>query len=345
MIDEKHEKLTEMVEDFCDEYLTDEYKELSLKTVEIMADARSVPFKRGKLEVWASAVVYSVCQIYSLFDESNEVHIERKDILNYFNTKQGIVSRKAVNLKNRFDLENKLLPDDEKKYEILDFDEVDLTDEESLYLNVMESRFGDDLALFEEDMSIEDYQKAIDGYKKQFGEEFFEEHEGHFWLIKETRPFMQCVFNQAQLLWQKGKKDEAIDKYKYLLKLNPNDNQGVRDSLLPNLTELNRLDEAEELYLEFEEDGSANWKFGKLLLDIKNDAPFDEIEMQYKTCIEYNPYVVPYLLGNKKLPSNMPFFHGVGDENEAIFYVILAYNAWHSDRKAMKVLKKLSKNK
>ena len=128
-----------------------------------------------------------------------------------------------------------------------------------------------------------------------------------------------------------------------MLKLNPNDNQGVRDVLLPNLLELNRLDEAQELYLQFEEDCSANWKFGKLLLDIKNNASFDEIEMQYNECIENNPYVVDYLLGKKRLPIKIPYFYGMGDENEAIYYNLMAGNAWHDDKKAMKVLKKLSK--
>ena len=154
---------------------------------------------------------------------------------------------------------------------------------------------------------------------------------------------MQCLLDQAQLLWENGEKEKAIKQYKYMLKLNPNDNQGVRDVLLPNLLELNRLDEAQELYLQYKEDISANWKFGKLLLDIKNNVSIDEIEMQYKNCIESNPYIVPFLLGNKKLPNEMPYFYGIGDENEAVFYVLLAGDAWHGDEKSMKVLKRLSK--
>ena len=39
-----------------------------------------------------------------------------------------------------------------------------------------------------------------------------------------------------------GEKEKAINQYKYMLKLNPGDNQGVRDLLLSNLLELNRLD-------------------------------------------------------------------------------------------------------
>ena len=78
MSDNKHEKLTEMVEAFCREYLNDDYKRLCLKLIEKMAERKSVPYERGKLEVWASAVIYAVSQINSLFDEENENHITRR---------------------------------------------------------------------------------------------------------------------------------------------------------------------------------------------------------------------------------------------------------------------------
>ena len=39
----------------------------------------------------------------------------------------------------------------------------------------------------------------------------------------------------------------------------------------------------------------------------------------------------------------MPYFYGIGDENEAIYYMRMAGKAWLKDKKAMKILKKLSK--
>ena len=319
MSEEKQEKLTQMVDGFCDEYLNDEYKQISHEIIEEMANGKSVFFERGKLEVWASAVIYAVCQIYSLFDESGEVHIARKDIFRYFKTNQALVLKKAVNLRNVYHLDKKYGPDS------ADDSADDFEDDES------------------DEMTVEDYQEIIDDYEKKFGKRFFKENEGYFWLIHETRPYMQCLMDQAFLLWENGEKEKAVDQYKYMLKLNPNDNQGVRDILFPNLLELNRLDEARELYWEYDEDCSSSWKFSKLLLDIKSDASFGEIEMEYKDCIKSNPYIVPFLLGDKKLPSNMPFFYGIGDENEAVFYVMLSQDAWHSDKNAMKVLRKLSK--
>ena len=333
---ERQEELTLMVEDFCDEYLNDDYKKLSLKLIDEMAGRRSVYFKRGKLEVWASAIIYSIGQVNSLFDESNEVHITRKDIFNYFNTTQSVVSRKAINLRDVFDMDWNFS---------LNNDSTDLDGElsEKMYSNIMDYNFGDSAPLFKGYTSVGEYQRVIDEYKRRWGDEFFKENEGMFWLIHETRPFMQCLFEQAQLFWEIGRKEKAIDQYRYMLKLNPHDNQGARYSLFPNLVELNRLNEAYELYLEYEDEYSASWYFTKLLLDIKNNEPSEELERQYKHCNESNPYVVPYLTGAKRLPREMPSFYALGDKNEAVFYVSIAEDAWKSDGKAMKVLKKLSK--
>lgn len=336
MNEEKREKLTEMIEEFCDKHLTDEYMELSMNVVEEMAGSKNPYYERGNLEVWASAVIYAVCQINSVFDESNDPHITRKDILDHFNTKQSVVSKKAINLRNIYNLDRKVSLEKTDNSQFSDLEDI-------IYENISKNDFGDSYEMLNNsDMSVDDYERELNTIREKFGEEYFKQNEGDFWLIHETRPFMQLLFEQSQLLWERGEKERAINQYKYLLRLNPNDNQGVRDVLFPNLLELNRLDEAQELYLQYEEDASANWKFSKLLLDMKNNAPTDEIKMQYDLCVNSNPYVVPFLLG-KRLPDNIPLFYGIGDENEAVFYVLLSMDAWFGDKKAMRLLKKLSK--
>ena len=55
----RQEKIIELVSSFCDEKLDEEYKELSIKLVEKLGRKHDVPFKRGKVEIWASAIIYS----------------------------------------------------------------------------------------------------------------------------------------------------------------------------------------------------------------------------------------------------------------------------------------------
>ena len=331
LISEKREKLTEMLEDFCDEYLNEEYKQLSLELVEEMSQSRSVPFKRGKLEVWASAILYAIAQNYSLFDESNEVYITRKDILNYFNTTQSNVSIKAINIKDKYDLDNEI--------EVIESKNIEIISDEDFYGNI----FANPSMVKNRNRKVRNCQQTIDNYKNEWGEEFFKEHEGHFWLIYETRPFMEALFEQADILWSIGEKNEAVIRYKYLLKLNPNDNQGIRDFLFPALLELNRLDEAQELFMQYKDDATSSWKYNKLLLDIKSNDSADEIEMQYGICIESNSYIVPYLISKKRIPFQGPPFYGIGDKNEAKFYAVIAGDTWRKDNHAVDVLKKLYK--
>lgn len=48
------------------------------------------------------------------------------------------------------------------------------------------------------------------------------------WGYIENRPYMRATQSRADLYADKGMKEEAIELYRLLLRLNPNDNQGIR---------------------------------------------------------------------------------------------------------------------
>ena len=213
-----------------------------------------------------------------------------------------------------------------------------LDDDENPFLNP-----GNDLFASNDDgeMTIEDYQEYIDDFKKNVGEEFFKENEGNFWAIPETRTFMGCLFEQTLLFWQNNEKDKAIDQLKYILKLNPRDDQGVRYVLLAYLLELDMLEDAQSLMMSYGDDYSTYWSFCELLLDIKKQEDSAIIEMEFGMCVECNEFVVPYLIGDEKIPSDAVGSYDDGDRNEAIFYVQSAGDAWFNDENALSTLKEL----
>ena len=100
----KQEKIIELTTSFCDEKLNEEYKELSIKLVEKLGIKHYVPFKRGKIEIWASAVIYALGQINFLFDKSFEPYATPDDICNYFNTKKSTVSNKAHDIRKMLNM-------------------------------------------------------------------------------------------------------------------------------------------------------------------------------------------------------------------------------------------------
>lgn len=101
---EKEQQLLELTGGFCEQQLNKEYFELCEKLIKKMGRKREVPFKRGKLEIWAAAIIQAIGSINFLYDKSFEPHSTTKQINDYFKTKQTTVSNKARIIKDMFDL-------------------------------------------------------------------------------------------------------------------------------------------------------------------------------------------------------------------------------------------------
>lgn len=100
----KQDKIIEMVSGFCEEKLDEEYKELCVKLVEKLGRKHDVPFRRGKLENWASGVVYTIGQLNFLFDDSFEPYATADDICDYFKTKKSTAANKARDIRKLLNL-------------------------------------------------------------------------------------------------------------------------------------------------------------------------------------------------------------------------------------------------
>lgn len=103
-IKEREKKLLEMTGMFCSQKLDDDYFQLSEKLIKKMGRKRDVPFKRGRLEIWAAAIVYCIGSINFLFDKSFEPYITAQEISDYFGTKNSTVSNKARQIREMFKL-------------------------------------------------------------------------------------------------------------------------------------------------------------------------------------------------------------------------------------------------
>ena len=75
------------------------------------------------------------------------------------------------------------------------------------------------------------YEQGVAAGERALGPEVFERDAGHFWGLLETRPYMRARLGLALQLWTAGRRDEAVTHLQDMLRLNPNDNQGVRYTL------------------------------------------------------------------------------------------------------------------
>lgn len=98
----KEKRLLELTNSFCKEKLNDDYYRLCEKLILKLGRKRDVPFKSGKLEIWAAAVVQAIGSINFLFDKSFEPYVTATEISEYFGTKKSSVSNKAKQIKDMF---------------------------------------------------------------------------------------------------------------------------------------------------------------------------------------------------------------------------------------------------
>lgn len=67
-IKERETELIHLTGTFCSEKLDENYAQLCEKLIKKLGRKHDVPFKRGKIEIWAAAVIYTIGSINFLFD-------------------------------------------------------------------------------------------------------------------------------------------------------------------------------------------------------------------------------------------------------------------------------------
>ncbi|PWW03163.1 SEC-C motif-containing protein [Paenibacillus cellulosilyticus] len=182
------------------------------------------------------------------------------------------------------------------------------------------------------------YKQGMLVEEKRLGQACFKENKGHFWMYPPTRPYMRAKKGYAEICAQLDKMPEAIQHYRELLELNPNDNQGVRDLLLPAYIETKDWHAAEQLIRQYDEDGSASFKYARVIVEYGINGRSPKLQSLIKTAVEHNPFVPTYLKGKKRLPRTMPDYMGYGDDREAIVYALLNRHLWLTHPELLQLL-------
>jgi hypothetical protein len=113
-----------------------------------------------------------------------------------------------------------------------------------------------------------------------------------------------------------------------MLRLNPGDNQGIRDILMGCLLQTDRVTEAEALYKQYEDSGMANWAYSRALLNFRKEGDSAKARKSLAEALESNKFVPAYLTGKKQLPKESPGYYGIGDDNEAVIYAEANIESW-----------------
>jgi len=187
---------------------------------------------------------------------------------------------------------------------------------------------------------IKKVKKIINRAEQKLSKKYFEENKGHFWGLVETRPYMRARSSLILALRKSGKTAEAIRHAEEMLELNPNDNQGIRDTLLGMYLETGNLDGARILFKKYPPEYFAVFLWGQVLErylsgDLKKAAKV------YRKASERNSHVLDYLTGMKHPSFELGNFYSPGEESEAILCLEKIGPAWQKYPEAIEWLKSL----
>lgn len=314
---QKQDYIIESVSAFCRDELNEEYCDLAVKLVEKMGRKHDVPFKRGRLDIWASAVIYVLAQINFLFDKESPNHISAQDICDYFGTKKSTVSQKANYISAMFNL----APFDEEfsvsadcsiaEEDMDDFfndvyhlfsngladdalDKLDLIEEDNpeypralFYKSVISSSLGDmSLAndLFREAI-ISEVSKSSGMDSEILREEDFGRVIDEMNEITESKEAFDLGYEQ----YTSEEFERALDYFDLALELNPNESEVLYYKAL-SLARLEDFDFAIDMIdraIELDPDDDRFWNDkGNFLTRLGN---FSEAEKCFDEAIKLNP--------------------------------------------------------
>lgn len=201
----------------------------------------------------------------------------------------------------------------------------------SLYCADAYNVFAEYNMFSEERMEL--YEQGVKMGRLALGDLFFEENAGYFWGLIETRPYMRALAGLTGCLWKNGQRQEAISNCRELLRLNPNDNQGIRYHLINYLLVEEMNNDAEELLSNYKE-ATCFMQYSETLLAFRSNRARKAAE-SLRNAIESNRYVPAYLLGAKPVPYAVPDDYTWGSEEEAMIYASVALQAWKTTPSAL----------
>jgi hypothetical protein len=101
---QREDQIVEQTTTFCKSNIDTEYTALCRKMARKLGSNSAKPFARGRIEIWAAAIIYTIGSINFLFDKSFAPYISSSTIHEYFGTKQTSISHKAAQIRKMLNM-------------------------------------------------------------------------------------------------------------------------------------------------------------------------------------------------------------------------------------------------
>lgn len=173
------------------------------------------------------------------------------------------------------------------------------------------------------------YARGLEAGELALGREGFREYEGQFWGFLETRPYMRARAGLAMTLLELGEEDTAIEHFRAMLELNPNDNQGIRYLLLACLLRRDDAEAINALLSSYGDEWGAYWLYTRALVAYRNGEAADPATLKLvQEAWSANEHVPGILAGTRPPVISTSGYITVGGADEATDYVQECGPAW-----------------
>ena len=100
----RENEIVDRVVNFSKQHIDEEYAALGEKMVRKLGRKRTYPLDRGRLEIWAASVVYTIGSMNFLFDKSFEPYLPTSEICRLFGVSQSTVAQKSAQIREMLKL-------------------------------------------------------------------------------------------------------------------------------------------------------------------------------------------------------------------------------------------------
>lgn len=184
------------------------------------------------------------------------------------------------------------------------------------------------------------YRQATAIGRRVLGEEAFQKNAGKFLFLPETWPYLRALFGLAQMEWVLGHRDQALNDYQELLRLDPNDQNGVRILAVSGYIEAGRDADAEAILNGYPDEAyRTDWVYTRALLQFRKEGDSPAARKLLTKAQEVNPHVPDFMLAVRQLPLDLPNYVSDGDEDEAVAYAANFLLAWRASAGAISWLR------
>ena len=94
----RYMEIAEIIENFCNENLNDEYKEICLRALAKLCRKRPSPLVGGRARTWACGIVYAIGANNFIFDKSQPINMTAVEIADWFGLSKSTAGSKAADI-------------------------------------------------------------------------------------------------------------------------------------------------------------------------------------------------------------------------------------------------------